>query len=88
MALNREQILNLNVNESLTESYLVELMQTKHSLAVLDKRLEAALTANDELHAEVNSLREEIDASQNAAEDVVQGEVTEEDYPVVAPEDN
>lgn len=78
MALNREQILNLNVNDGLVEEYLVEVLQNKHQAATYKKQLEAALTANDELHAEVNSLREEIDASQNADE-VVQGEVADEE---------
>lgn len=85
MALNREQILSLNVNDGLVEEYLVELLQNKHSSSTFKKQLEAALTANDELHAEVNSLREQLEAAHKQDEDVVQGEVTDEEYPVEYP---
>lgn len=78
MALNRNEILNLDVNDSLVEEYLVEAMQNKHSAATFKKQLEAALNANDELHDEVKELRKKLDARQNKAEDVVVGEVAEE----------
>lgn len=74
MALNREEILNLNVNDSLIEEYLVEVLQNKHQASTYKKQLEAALTANDELHAEVNDLRSR---QQPVEEDVVQGEAEE-----------
>lgn len=83
MALNREQIVNLNVSDSLVEEYLVELLQNKHSASTYKKQLEAALAANDELHAEVNNLREELESRKFEGGEVIVGEVddrpTEED---------
>lgn len=73
MALNRKEILSLNVNDSLVEEYLIELMNVKHQAATHKKQLEAALTANDELHAEVNDLRSQLE------EPAVEGEVIEHD---------
>lgn len=75
MAMNREQILNLNVNDSLVEEYLVEVLQNKHQASTLKKQLEAALTANDELQAEVNDLSTQL--AERRYEDVVAVEADE-----------
>lgn len=56
-ALNREQILNAEFDGQLAEQYVVEAMQHRHQAAVLSKRLELALDANDALHAEIEELK-------------------------------
>lgn len=57
MALNRDEILGLDLNEGLVEEYLVESMKHQHQATVATKRLKAALDAIDELHAELAVLR-------------------------------
>lgn len=73
MALNRDEILSLDLNGDLVEDYLVESMQNKHQATVATKRLAAALDANDELHAELAALR----AAGSTAE-VVTGDVLQD----------
>lgn len=72
MALNREEILSLDVKDELMEGYLIELMQIKHSSNVKAKQLEAALQANDELHMELERLKR---ANADTTEEAVEGEV-------------
>lgn len=77
MALNREEILNLDLSGDLVEEYLVESMKHKHQAAVATKRLAAALDANDELHAELAALRA-AGKDEGPAEEVVTGDVLQD----------
>lgn len=78
-AATREQILNLDVNDELVEQYLIEQMQLKHKAAVAERKLEAALKANDQLHQELADVAKAQELARNSCEaDVVPGDVMEE----------
>lgn len=79
MAMNRQEITQLDVNDELVETYLVEQMQMKHRATVAEKRLSLALDANDELQREITELRAQAaDVTSkeegSAVDDVLEGE--------------